>query len=191
MKFSKHIRLLRKPQWSVSYVDYDLLKRYIRDDRPSNGLLASAEPADCCDPGPSSTPQSLIEGLGEAQIVAAFLSALRNEVSKAQQFYTSTLEELEAKVTSATEVVGFALAKTVEEVAEGLEKGGGAAALARGQAALLELSQLIDDLREFSSLNCLAVVKITKKFDKRYGAATRLATLEVDWLWRFVLGTRL
>ena len=86
MKYSKQLRLLRKPGWILHYVDYELLRRYCNEPSAAFTQHMDNDERGCCDGGgaPATTAEvqvdALIRGLTTEQAQAAFLGALRGEL---------------------------------------------------------------------------------------------------------------
>jgi hypothetical protein len=164
MKYSKQLRLLRKPGWILHYVDYELLRRYCNEPSAAFTQHMDNDERGCCDGGgaPATTAEvqvdALIRGLTTEQAQAAFLGALRGELRRANAFFLKQLELLRATLASTVEMTQVAADLNIDDIR-----------VSAARAALLDVSQRMDDLRDFASLNNTAVVKIAKKFDKRWG----------------------
>lgn len=184
MKYSKQLRLLRKPAWVLHYVDYELLRRYCNERASPTTAAAAAPPAasptaatpgdadderGCCDGGAGGggathhlAADALVRGLSPAAAQDAFLAALRAELARADAFFSAQLDALREALHATAEMV-----HAVADAGPGLDDGDIRVPAAR--AALLDVSSRLDDLTDFAALNTTACAKAAKKFDKHWG----------------------
>lgn len=184
MKFGVHLRLLSKPDWKSFYVNYEELKRIVKwgaVDGDGNESDASNEGSSL---RPAGAKRRRAEGEATDSetpeaAVCAFLEAVAAEVKRAEDFYVAQQAECLAQLERATEVVARAAAVAAspsEHAAPGpapdasdsagappTAAGAAAAtpaleeAISAAQAAVGGVSDFLDDLRSFSSLNVTAV----------------------------------
>jgi len=123
VKFGRRLDSEARAAWAGRYIDYRTLKRLLYEAKEDEALAG------------------------------AFLSTLREEIAKANDFYTSTERALKEKL----DAIEGDIRNDVED----------AVALRRAKKALLrDIYPELSELREFVVLNYTAVVKAVKKFNK-------------------------
>jgi hypothetical protein len=143
MKFGKRMRGLATPGWENDYVDYKLLKKTIR-------ALTHRQQQQQMNGAIESAAMSTLVGRDE------FVVAIKHELQRVNDAHDRIHDEL--------------LGQDLRALQNAL---GSRWVLSPSQARALligaiELSKKIDAFRRFILLNSLAIVKITKKFDKMF-----------------------
>lgn len=156
MKFGKRMRGLASKEWENDYVDYKQLKKHVR--RLQTQVLLQLQQQKQC----NHEKETAVD-----QVAAAFRGLLAREMAKLNAAHSCIQEQLER-----FELLVLRNALGNRWVLSP----------AKARSLLLdaiETSHKVDAFRRFVVLNSLALVKITKKFDKAVvGANLRLAVLE-------------
>ncbi|RLN83332.1 hypothetical protein BBJ28_00021620, partial [Nothophytophthora sp. Chile5] len=150
MKFGKRVRSLASPEWAADYVDYKTLKKHIK-------LLF-----------PSSEEELELRSATIDQRTADFHALLEAEMLKINNAHALILDELANREL-----------KTLQEAL------GTRWVLPQATARtllldVLQLSSRVDAFRRFVVLNSLALVKISKKFDKAANAGAVTTDSEAE-----------
>ncbi|RLN98771.1 hypothetical protein BBJ28_00016248 [Nothophytophthora sp. Chile5] len=150
MKFGKRVRSLASPEWEADYVDYKTLKKHIK-------LLF-----------PSSEEELELRSATIDKRTADFRALLEAEMLKINNAHALILDELANRELKALQealgtrwVLPQATARTLLLDA-------------------LQLSSRVDAFRRFVVLNSLALVKISKKFDKAANAGAVTTDSEAE-----------
>lgn len=187
MKFGVHLRLLAKPDWAEFYINYALLKNIVKGGSVDDGAEsdASNEGSSRRHVG-AKRRRAEGDDAGTADVaMREFVAAIKAEAKRAEVFYVAQQAECLAQLERAAEVV--ARASAIAEAATCTAPGGASAgadvaapegalvhplhpasaaavptlplsaAISAAQAAVNAVSDFIDDLRSFSSLNVTAV----------------------------------
>lgn len=163
MKFSHTLSLNANPDWESDYVDYAGLKKKI------NELQAQAH-----------EDGSNLENLREV-----FLSKLTKMVAHVHDFFYDKCSELEKEMARLQPILEkSASQQNLEIFAEGqestplLKPSLGASVLEDKRAEICDLFTRYHNLQMYGELNCTAVKKILKKFDKTMNADLKETQLE-------------
>jgi len=157
MKFGKQLRLLAVAEWRDNYVDYERLKQLAGGGPPADAMESNDDEIE--------TTRAHVPRL-EAASREAFVQLLHAELDKAERFFLAQQTVCAERVEVAARSVRRTAAPALEPGAP--EEGAAPVGVDAVQASqdLLAASELIDDLRGFSSLNCSAAEKSCKKWDK-------------------------
>ena len=153
MKFGKQLERHKVRGWEVFYVDYNALKRSLKDHyaRRESGK----------DGGSSSEGSPRAAHEVPLRVNENWLKELQSSIDRASDFFTSIADEAEVRLSAGR-----------EELKQSSGSGHEPQLRVHLQSMTHELQNTLLDLSHFAAANDTAVYKILKKHDKRTGLRT-------------------